>query len=319
MRASKNMIKLQLLVWVLLLATTFLADTACGPQRARKPSLDDPIQKGEFRTLHTGAEFDKKKVKVLFRSLELEARDLPPGQIHILGLPWPKPKIQIFRLDQGLALVVDQGKIAMLSFPLAFQDSAPHTELATSDGLIKPGASERDVITYLKRNKIQFRVVDDEGTFIQQGKATRAKYRNYVIEATKVIIKVIDGRLFALLLCDDEMFARLAESPQRLDVSLAPDRVWVEASLMAARLRFNPQPRCPLEAKEDCRQSTVRLLARIGNDGLVRSLSVVEASAPLLRVASAAVHQWRYEPYLVDEKPVEVVTAVRVHFSIDEK
>lgn len=314
MRASKNTIKLQLLVWVLLLATSFLAQTACGPQRARKPTLDEAIQKGEFRTLRVGGQFDKSKVRALFRSVELEADDLPDRLIYVLDRTGPKPNIQIFRLDHGLALVVNQGKIAMLSFPLAFQDIAPHTELATSDGLMKPGASERDVTTYLKTNKIQFRVVDDEGIFVRQGKATRAEYRNYVIDGTKVIIKVIDGSLFALLLCDDEMFARLAESPQRLDVSLAPQRFWVEASLMAARLTFYRQPVCLPSSKKDCLRSTVRLIARIGNDGFVRRLGVVEGSAPLLHVALDAVHQWRYEPYLIDRKAVQVEIAVWVKF-----
>lgn len=63
----------------------------------------------------------------------------------------------------------------------------------------------------------------------------------------------------------------------------------------------------------------MRLIAIIGKDGSVRNLSVVEGGPPLLQLALEAVQQWHYEPYLVNGKPVEVETAVRVRFSFDEQ
>ena len=62
----------------------------------------------------------------------------------------------------------------------------------------------------------------------------------------------------------------------------------------------------------------VVLDATITEDGRVRDLSVVRGNRTLALAAIDAVSQWRYQPTLLNGKPVEVVTTVTVNFRLDQ-
>lgn len=72
----------------------------------------------------------------------------------------------------------------------------------------------------------------------------------------------------------------------------------------------------PAVAKAARVQGTVHFRALIGPDGAVKSLTTLGGPLPLAQAAADAVRQWRYQPTLVDGKPVEVTTQIDVAFTL---
>jgi outer membrane biosynthesis protein TonB len=58
------------------------------------------------------------------------------------------------------------------------------------------------------------------------------------------------------------------------------------------------------------------LQAVIGEDGRVTDLQFISGPRELARAAIGAVQQWRYRPYLLMGKPVEVTTQIQVNFRL---
>lgn len=59
---------------------------------------------------------------------------------------------------------------------------------------------------------------------------------------------------------------------------------------------------------------TVKLHAIISKEGAIESLSVISGHPMLVPAAMDAVAQWRYRPYLLNGKAVEVETFITVNF-----
>jgi protein TonB len=59
----------------------------------------------------------------------------------------------------------------------------------------------------------------------------------------------------------------------------------------------------------------VRLRLEIGVDGRVKSATVLEGAPILATSAKDAVMQWRYRPYVVENKPVPIETEIVVRFT----
>jgi TonB family protein len=79
-------------------------------------------------------------------------------------------------------------------------------------------------------------------------------------------------------------------------------------------LTHKVDPVYPEAAKETKAQGMVVLDAVIGPDGTVRNLKPVSGPDVLEPAALEAVRWWRFEPYRVNGKPVEVETTVAVEF-----
>ena len=59
----------------------------------------------------------------------------------------------------------------------------------------------------------------------------------------------------------------------------------------------------------------VVMAATIGKDGMIQNLHVLSSASPLLNQSALdAVKQWRYHPYVIEGKPVEVATTITVAF-----
>jgi protein TonB len=56
--------------------------------------------------------------------------------------------------------------------------------------------------------------------------------------------------------------------------------------------------------------------ARIGLDGRVYEVRVLEGSPLLIQAAMEAVRQWVYEPTVLNGRPVEILLEVVVHFQL---
>ena len=98
--------------------------------------------------------------------------------------------------------------------------------------------------------------------------------------------------------------------------SAVPDRVRVSQGVTQGMLVYQVAPVYPSDARHNRIQGTVLLKAVIGKDGNIMDLQVVSGPKELLRAAIGAVQQWRYRPYLLMGKPVEVDTQIQVNFQL---
>ncbi len=91
---------------------------------------------------------------------------------------------------------------------------------------------------------------------------------------------------------------------------------YIPANVMAGYLLSAPRPEYPSLARADHIEGNVALQATISETGTIETLHVIKGPQPLLEAAIDAVRDWRYKPYSVDGRPVEVTTTVYVDFSL---
>jgi TonB family protein len=138
------------------------------------------------------------------------------------------------------------------------------------------------------------------------------------------------AKRFALVMLTGCAALILAGCPQKQPVAVAPPppppvSVQANGNLLvqlsqrdASHLKIGgPYPVYPAEAKAAREQGTNVFSVIIGTDGHVRSVELVKADFYDLAASSMkAIRQWKYKPYLVDGKPVEVQTQVTINFSL---
>jgi protein TonB len=107
-----------------------------------------------------------------------------------------------------------------------------------------------------------------------------------------------------------------AAPAQAAGTSGQPTQITVPGKTQATRLARQVLPVYPALAKTARVQGTVRFRVTVGTDGAVKSLTPLGGPLPLVQAATDAVRQWRYQPTLVDGKPVEVVTEIDVAFAL---
>jgi periplasmic protein TonB len=76
------------------------------------------------------------------------------------------------------------------------------------------------------------------------------------------------------------------------------------------------EPKYPPLARQIHLQGTVEIHAIIATDGTIQSAEILSGNAILARAALDAVLRWRYQPTLLNGRPVEVETTIRVIFRI---
>jgi TonB family protein len=87
-------------------------------------------------------------------------------------------------------------------------------------------------------------------------------------------------------------------------------------SIVPAKLVKKVQPAYPAEARESKIEGTVKLQVVVQKDGSVTVQNVVEGDPILSPAAIEAVKQWRYEPTLLDGKPIDMETTIEVTFTL---
>ncbi len=85
---------------------------------------------------------------------------------------------------------------------------------------------------------------------------------------------------------------------------------------MAGLAQAVTPPLYPPEAKAEKKQGTVVLHAIIGKDGSIRDLKVISGPEIFRDAAVRAVEQWKYKPYRLMGRPVEVDTTITVNFRL---
>jgi len=90
----------------------------------------------------------------------------------------------------------------------------------------------------------------------------------------------------------------------------------VDADEQQQKLVSSVRPVYPEAAKQAGIEGAVRLRVVVGRDGAVQTLKVLSGDPALTDSAVEAVRRWRYQPALVDGKPVNVITMVTVDFRL---
>lgn len=96
----------------------------------------------------------------------------------------------------------------------------------------------------------------------------------------------------------------------------APQRVLVSQGVSTGLLIHKVQPIYPESARRNHVQGTVILRAVITKDGRISELTPISGPKELIPAAVGAVQQWRYKPYRLADRPVEVLTQVVVNFTL---
>jgi len=84
--------------------------------------------------------------------------------------------------------------------------------------------------------------------------------------------------------------------------------------LSPGSLVYRVEPVYPRPAAIIRLHGVVRLHAIIATDGTIQSLNVIDGPPLLAEAAREAVRQWRYRPYILNGRPVEVETMITVNF-----
>jgi protein TonB len=93
----------------------------------------------------------------------------------------------------------------------------------------------------------------------------------------------------------------------------------VAQDIQSLRLITQVKPVYPELARLSRTEGAVILQVNITRDGSVSKVEIMSGPSLLTRAAQEAVRQWKYKPTVVNGQAVEVVTQVRVAFSISGK
>lgn len=96
----------------------------------------------------------------------------------------------------------------------------------------------------------------------------------------------------------------------------APQPVTVRSGVMEGQMLKRVDPYYPEKARQRHLQGDVVLSAVIDKQGNIKNLKAVSGDPVLVDAAMDAVQQWKYRPYLLEGKPVEVKTIVTVRFHL---
>src|SRR5262249_7558202 len=105
----------------------------------------------------------------------------------------------------------------------------------------------------------------------------------------------------------------IRRTPEKPPASAPARPTRVSAGVQAAKRTRQVNPIYPPRAKQARIAGTVRLTAIIGRDGAIRNLEVLSGHPLLTPAAVDAVKQWLYQPTLLNEEPVEVITQIDVN------
>jgi periplasmic protein TonB len=97
-----------------------------------------------------------------------------------------------------------------------------------------------------------------------------------------------------------------------------PVRVRVSQGVSQGLLITKVQPKYPKKARKKGIQGTVVLHALISKAGDIATVELVSGDPLLAPAAIDAVKQWKYKPYLLQGKPVDVDTQIVVNFTLTE-
>ena len=96
----------------------------------------------------------------------------------------------------------------------------------------------------------------------------------------------------------------------------APQLVQVSSAEMGKLLKKKVPPKYPEMARSNKIQGTVMLRATVSKEGNVTEVSVISGHPMLMGAALEAAKKWKYRPYQVGGKPVDVETTIQMNFQL---
>jgi protein TonB len=108
------------------------------------------------------------------------------------------------------------------------------------------------------------------------------------------------------------------QAPTQAPAAERPRRIVIGGNVTQAKITHQVTPIYPPIAKSAHLRGTVVLHCIIGTDGSTQQVEYKSGPPLLMKAAMDAVRQWRYQPTLLDGRPVEVDTTVSVIFSLAE-
>ncbi len=107
-------------------------------------------------------------------------------------------------------------------------------------------------------------------------------------------------------------------APKEPPKPATPQRIRVGGNVQSAKLVRQPKPVYPPLARQARISGTVRFTAIIGKDGTIQNLQLVSGHPLLVQSATDAVKQWVYQPTMLNNEPVEVITQIDVNFTLTQ-
>jgi len=98
--------------------------------------------------------------------------------------------------------------------------------------------------------------------------------------------------------------------------TVAVPKIRLSSGVTEGMLLRQIKPQYPPLARQARIQGTVVLQALIGKDGTIENPRVASGHPMLTQAAIEAVKQWLYQPYYLNNQPVEVDTEIRVNFTL---
>jgi TonB family protein len=98
--------------------------------------------------------------------------------------------------------------------------------------------------------------------------------------------------------------------------AIAISRMRVSSGVLQGLSLKKVEPVYPQDAKNLHIQGTVLLHLIIDDEGNVVSLGLVSGPGILAPAAIDAVSQWKYKPYMLNGKPIELDSTAEIHFSL---
>jgi TonB family protein len=101
------------------------------------------------------------------------------------------------------------------------------------------------------------------------------------------------------------------------NTATVPDlRLPISQGVTGGKLRKRVNPAYPPMARSMNLEGVVVLEATVKKDGSIENLKVVKGPPVLGVAAMAAVRQWRYEPFMLNNEPVSVQTSIQIEFKL---
>jgi TonB family protein len=151
---------------------------------------------------------------------------------------------------------------------------------------------------------------------VKSGKPELAESAVVAFRQFKFKPYLVDGKPVECLIPATASFHGRAAGPilNFRPVETAPIRFQISQGVLDANKIHDEQPKYPPMARIAHIQGDVVLRVTISAKGDVEDLNVVSGHPLLIQAAIDGVRQWKYTPYLLKGKPVEVDTVITVKF-----
>ncbi len=217
--------------------------------------------------------------------------------------PFSFGPIGLTRLMQQVGLADAQ----MQQFEQIFQENRN----ALSDLRVEVEKKERDLQVLLDAPKVDHRQAEPAVDALLEARNRLAKATSMMMVRMRQVVTQEQWRRMQDL-------QRQSEAESFTFPPTGAKRVRIDSQVQAGKLISKARPEYPRQAKQARIQGAVLLEALIDVNGNVSQLRVVSGPPLLAQAAVDAVRQWRYQPALLNNEPVEVVTTIDVVFTLSQ-